>query len=308
MRVNESINALVELLDDPDEVVATHVQSKIVEQGEEVIPYLEKLQDRFLDDPQKSERINEMIHNIQFKALKESFSKWILSEDKHLLEGVYLACKYQFPEITIDQLNDKLLEIKQAVWLEINPKQTSFETIRVFNRIFYDHFDFKCSDALQHSPFDYFVNSVLETREGSDTALGLIYSLVAQSLELPIYGVSVDQPNKAFLLAYLDKNNILDILDWGVHNNGVLFYISVSNKGVVVDPQRLEEAFKIEGLPISKDQFEPTPNTVLVRNYLIQISKSCENLPYLRYKLKDLKELIHLFDNLFIKKDGLVFF
>jgi hypothetical protein len=227
--------------------------------------------------------------------LKTALTKWIESDDKLLLEGVYLACKYQFPDITVNQLHHKLLEIKKAVWLEINPKQTSFETIKVFNRIFFDHFDFKCSAVSQHTPFDYFMNSVLETREGSDTALGLIYSLVAQSLELPIYGVSVDQPNKTFLLAYLDKNNILEILDWGVHNNGVLFYISVSNKGIVVDPQRLEEAFKIKGLPISKDQFEPTPNTVLVRNYLIQISKSCENLPYLRYKLGELKELIHLF-------------
>lgn len=295
MRVNESINALVELLDDPDEVVATHVQSKIVEQGEEVIPYLEKLQDRFLDDPKKSERIDDMIHHIQFTTLKSSILSWIESEDKLLLEGVYLVCKYQFPEITIEELNTKLLEIKQAVWLEINPKQTSFETIKVFNRIFFDHFDFKCSDVLQHSPFDFFVNSVLETREGSDTALGLIYSLVAHSLDLPVYGVSVDHPNKTFLLAYLDKNNILEILDWGVHNNGVLFYVSVSNKGIVVDPQRLEEAFKIKGLPISKDQFEPTPNTVLIKNYLIQISKSCENLPYFRYKLGELEELINLF-------------
>lgn len=295
MRVNESINALVELLDDPDEVVATHVQSKIVEQGEEIIPHLEKLQDRFLDDPHKSERIDQMIHNIQFKALKKLFSKWIKSEEKLLLEGIYLVCKYQYPDLKISELNNKLLEIKQAVWLEINPKQTSFETIKVFNRIFFDHFDFKCSDAIQNTPFDYFLNSVIETREGSDTALGLIYSLVAQSLELPIYGVSVDQPNKTFLLAYLDKNNILEILDWGVHNNGVLFYISVNNKGVVVDPQRLEEAFKIEGLPISKDQFEPTPNTVLVKNYLSQISKSCENLPYFRYKLEELQELIDLF-------------
>lgn len=295
VRVNESINALVELLDDPDEVVVTHVQSKIVEQGEEVIPHLEKLQDKFLDDPQRSERIDQMIHNIQFEALKTALSKWIVSEDKNLLEGVFLVCKYQFPDLTVQQLNNKLLEIKQAVWLEINPKQTSFETIKVFNRIFFDHFDFKCSDVLQHTPFDYFMNSVLETREGSDSALGLIYSLVAQSLELPVYGVSVDQPNKTFLLAYLDKNNILELLDWGVHNNGVLFYISVSNKGIVVDPQRLEEAFKIKGLPISKDQFEPTPNTVLIRNYLTQISNSCENLPYFRYKLSELKELINLF-------------
>ena len=97
------------------------------------------------------------------------------------------------------------------------------------------------------------------------------------------------------MLAYLDKNNILELLDWGVHNNGVLFYISVSNKGLVVDPKRLEEVFLSKGLPITRNQFEPTPNTVLLKNYLKQISKSCENLPYFRYKVKELEELIELF-------------
>lgn len=295
VRINGSINALVELIDDPDEVVATHVQSKIVEHGERAIPDLRILQDRFLDNPKKSERIDLIIHNIQFGALKASFSNWINSEEKSLLEGVYLICKYQYPDLTIDELNHKLLEIKQAVWLELNPKQTSFETVKIFNRIFFDHFGFKCTDAIQVSPFDYFLNAVLESYEGADTALGLIYSLVAQSLDLPLYGVSVDQPNKTFLLAYLDQNNILEFLDWGVHNNGVLFYLSVSNKGLVVDPQRLEEVFISNGLPISKDQFEPTPNTVLIKNYLTQISKSCENIPYFRYKVKELQQLIDLF-------------
>lgn len=295
MRLNGSINALVELIDDPDEGVATHVQAKILEQGEQAIPYLEKLQNRFLDDPKKSDRINHLIHHIQFESLKISLLQWINSEEKHLLEGVHLVCKYQYPDLTIDKLNDCLLQIKKAVWLELNPKQTSFETVNVFNRIFFDHFDFKCADSISFSPFDYFVNSVLETREGSDTALGLIYSLVAQSLDLPLYGVSVDQPNKTFLLAYIDKNNILDLLDWGVHNNGVLFYVSISNKGVIVDPQRLEEVFKSKGLPVSKDQFEPTPNTVLIKNYLKQISKSCENISYFRYKVEELEELTELF-------------
>ncbi|MEX2483449.1 MAG: transglutaminase family protein [Brumimicrobium sp.] len=295
MRIDASINALVELVDDPDELVAKHVRSKIIEQGSEVLPSLTSLQDQYLDDPIKSECISKLIHHIQFEDLKRDLKNWINSDEKQLLEGVYLVCKYQYPDLTINELNDKLLEIKRGIWLEINSKQTSFEIIKNFNTIFFDHFDFKKSESAHSSLFDIIINAVLETREGSDIALGLIYSIVAQSLNLPVYGVSVNGSSKTFMLAFIDQNNILDLLDWGVHNNGVLFYISVSNKGLIIDPQRLKEIFKSRSVPLTKDQFEPTPNTVIVKNYLKQLASCCENMPHFRYKLKELKELIKLF-------------
>ncbi|MDX1651625.1 MAG: transglutaminase family protein [Brumimicrobium sp.] len=295
MRINTSINALVELIDDPDEGIATHVHSKIVEQGCAALPQLEKLQNRYLDNPAKSERLAKIIHYIEFQNLKADLKRWIDSEDKNLLEGVFLVCKYQYPELTIDALNKSLLTIKKDIWIEINPRQTSFEQVKIFNKIFFDHFDFKRTNLAEQSPHDFFINAVLQSREGSETALGLIYSIIGQSLDLPIYGVSVIEPSPSFILAFQDRNNILEMLNWGINNNGVLFYISVSNRGIIVDPKRLMRIFRSRNMHLAKEQFEPTPNTVVVKHYLIEIADCCKNIPHFRYKIDELNELIALF-------------
>lgn len=48
-----------------------------------------------------------------------------------------------------------------------------------------------------------FINTVIESRKGNPLSLSLLYSVIAESLDLPIYGVNL--PNH-FVLAYLDEN------------------------------------------------------------------------------------------------------
>lgn len=282
-------------MDDPDQLVADHVESEILKKGVVLIPELEGLLENALDDPQKSERINRLLKRIRFDHTLEALNDWKFSQDKSLIEGLYIVCKYQFPELAQAQFMQHFSKLKEAVWLEVNPKQTSFEIVKIMNKVFYDHFDFKKSSTFPVSPFDLYVNAVFESREGTDLALGLIYSLVAQSLDLPIYGVIPQRGSGPFMLAYLDENNLLNWLDWGVDNNGVLFYISISNKGVIVEPRRLKEAYALKGMDHVRSCFEPTPNTVLIKNYLTEIRKSCENNIQFRYKIDELNQLINLF-------------
>ena len=295
VRVNTSIRALVELMDDPDELVSSHVESQLLQKGVELIPALERMQDSAMDDPEKSERIGNLLSQLRFEKIHADLKLWIESEDKSLLEGLYIVSKYQFPDLTQSDFTFKFSALKDAIWLEINQKQTSFEIVKIMNKVFFDHFDFKKSANYPISPFDVFINSAFESREASEITLGLIYSIVAQSLEIPIYGVTPLQGTGPFMLAYLDKNDILSLLDWGIDNNGVLFYISASNKGVIVEPKRLKEAYAEKGMDHLKSCFEPSPNTVLVKKYLQEICKSCENNVQFRYKVKHLKSLMDLF-------------
>jgi hypothetical protein len=293
--VNTSIRALVDLMDDPDELVSNHVEDQLLQKGEELIPTLEQMLDTSMDDPKKVERIRILLTQLRFEKVANDLERWIHSEDKSLIEGLYIVSKFQFPELTEVEFSSQFSALKDAVWLEINPKQTSFEVVKIMNKVFYDHFDFKKAAGFPISPFDVFINSSFDSREGTDTTLGLIYSIVAQSLDIPIYGVTPLQGSGPFMLAYLDRNNILDLLDWGIDNNGVLFYISVANKGVVVEPKRFKEAYAAKGMDHLKSCFEPSPNTILIKKYLQEIIKSCENNVQFRYKLSQLKTLINLF-------------
>ena len=138
VKTKTSINALVELMDDPDERIALEVENKLREHGVELLPMLERLFEESLDNPVKAERLDRLLKQLQFEELCNNFKNWLSSVDKNLLEGVFYVCKFQYPHLTVEELQMEFLKLKEAVWLEINPKQTSFEHVKVLNRVFFD--------------------------------------------------------------------------------------------------------------------------------------------------------------------------
>src|SRR5690554_3250923 len=211
------------------------------------------------------------------------------------MQPVYTICTYQFQNLKIENFTSKFGDLSIKCWMKLNSKKTSFEKLNALINVLLNVFDFIRVEKVPYSPFEIYVNSVLDTREGTDLSLGLIYSMIAQSLDLPIYGVTTMNNRAPFVLAYLDKDNLLSILDWGIDNNGVLFYIGVGTKGLIIDPQQLKEAYLSEGLPQNRAQFEPSPNTVIIKKYLLDIKRSYSNQPQFRYKLRDFEELLELF-------------
>ncbi|WP_159038456.1 transglutaminase family protein [Brumimicrobium mesophilum] len=282
-------------MDDPDQMVVDHAMGKLIEYGDGIIPNLENLEDDCLIHPIQLENIAIVLDALRFHRIRNDLTDWLNSDDKCLMKAVYIICSYQYPELNIDAFTSKFQELKHFCWMEINSRQTSFEKVDALNKVFFDTFDFVKVNELPHSPFELFVNSVMESKEGTDLSLGLIYSIVAQSLDIPIYGVTTMNNRAPFILAYMDKDNLLPILDWGIDNNGVLFYISVGNKGLVIDPKQMKEAYLSEGLPQNRAQFEPSPNSVIIKKYLKDIKRSYENKVQFRYKLKDIDELLELF-------------
>ncbi|PWH86978.1 transglutaminase family protein [Brumimicrobium oceani] len=295
MITKTSIHALIKLMDDPDPMVVQHAREKLVEYGENIIPDLEVLEEDCFIDPNQLDNITRVLELLRFQRVKHALSTWLKSDEKNLMQAVYVICSYQFPDLTIQDFTAQFQSLRHQCWMEINSRQTSFEKVEALNKIFFDEFDFVRVNELPHSPFEIFVNSVMETKEGTDISLGLIYSLVAQSLDIPIYGVTTMNNRAPFVLAYMDKDNLLPILDWGIDNNGVLFYIGVGTKGLIVDPKQLREIYLSEGLPQSRAQFEPSPNTLIIKKYLKDIKRSYSNQAQFRYKLKDIEELLELF-------------
>ena len=97
MNKNE-IKSLVLLLDDDDPEVLSHVKNKILEIGNEIIPYLEEEWHQ-LKSVEHQQRVENIIQQIQFKQLCNDFANWYKTEKHDLLEGVFLVAKYRFPEL-----------------------------------------------------------------------------------------------------------------------------------------------------------------------------------------------------------------
>jgi len=92
------ISALVKLLDDPDEEVYQHVEKKLLEYGGEVIHFLENAWEQSFDGLLQ-QRIENIVHQIQFNTVKEDLNLWYLSGAFDLLQGAMIINRYQYSDL-----------------------------------------------------------------------------------------------------------------------------------------------------------------------------------------------------------------
>ena len=215
-----SIKALVKLIDDPDEDIFLHVKDELIRCGSKAIPYLEKSWEDDYYGLVFQNRIENIIHDIQFKEIKDALKKWNNCSEKDLLEGALIIARYQYPGLIESDVRDYIQTLRRDIWLELNDHLTAYEQVKVFNRIFFKEHKFYGDSKNYHSPINSYINTVVESKKGNPLSICLIYSIIAQSLDLPIYGVNL--PNH-FVLAYIDEKGSGAMINQ--HNEfGVIIY------------------------------------------------------------------------------------
>lgn len=273
MEQKPNIQSLIQLLDDPDESIYNHVKDQLIEFGEEVISDLEVAWESNLLGVVFQNRIESLIHEIQFKALEKSLKEWVDGGASNLLDGVLIINRYQYPEFDEEKLLKKLEQIQQDIWLELNVNLTAFEQVKVMNHILFELYGFSGNTSDYHAPKNSFLSEVLETKKGNPLSLSLIYAVIAQNLDLPIYGVNLPHH---FILAYLDRFSLYKTND--IYATEVLFYINPFSKGTVFSRREID--FFLTQLKLEpKDMFyQPATNISIIRRALNNLEYSYEKL------------------------------
>ncbi len=290
MANNDSILALINLIDDPDESIYEHIHDRLLSYGAEAIPYLETSWEDQDFGLLFQNRIESLIHEIQFEETKRRLKAWKESSTKDLLTGAIAVAKYQYPGLDEAKVRAQIEEIQKSVWLEINNKQTALEIVRIINKVFFGMYHFQGNAKTFHSPLNSYINTVLETKKGNPLSLSLIYSIIAQNLNIPIYGVNL--PNH-FILAYMDEYAVNQFLP---DNNdyGVLFYINPFSKGSLFGIDEIKEFLDGINQPHSRDYFEPCSNTSIIKRMLTNLIASFQEVGNSE-KVNELIELRELF-------------
>jgi regulator of sirC expression with transglutaminase-like and TPR domain len=286
MKDEKSIVALIKLIDDPDESVFEHVRDKLLSYGSTIIPYLENSWEEDDFGLIFQGRVEQIIHEIQFEEVKLQLSAWYGSHDKDLVRGAIIVAKYQYSGLREELILEGLQQIRRDVWLELNNKQTAFEKIKIFNRIFFGTHHFHGDAKHYYSPMNSYINMVMESRKGNPLSLSLIYSIVAQSLDLPVFGVNL--PNH-FILAYMDENGSGLFLT-EKNEFGVLFYINPFSKGSILDANAIKEFLDGHRLTQKREYFEPCSNSSIIRRMLTNLIASFQQVGNLE-KVNELQEL-----------------
>ena len=269
MKKGPDITALIRLLDDPDENVYSHVKDQLKSFGDVVIPELEEAWESNLFGVVFQNRIEELIHDIQFDRLKNSLRVWATTEGSSLLDGVIIINRYQYPDFDEEKLLKSLEQIQQDIWIELNTNLTAFEQVKVINHILFELYGFSGNTSDYHSPKNSFLSVVLETKKGNPLSLSLIYSIIAQNLDLPIYGVNLPHH---FILGYLDRFSLYKTND--IYKTDVLFYINPFSKGTVFSHKEIDyflEQLKLEPRPIF---YQPATNAAIIRRVLNNLAQS----------------------------------
>ncbi len=291
LKNNNSIQALVRLIDDPDESIYEHVRDEIINHGTSAIPFLESSWEEDDYGLLFQSRIEDLIKEIQFKAVKDDLKNWIDSSHKDLLTGALIVTRYQYPNFDEEKIRQKIQEIRKDIWLEISEYQTAYEKVRIFNKIFYGKYHFTGNSKDYHSPLNSYINTVIETRKGNPLSLCLIYSIIAQSLDMPVYGINL--PNH-FVLTYLDENNINSFVA-PENKHGNLFYINAFSKGGIFDESEITEFLNGLNKPLLREYYEPCSNSAIIIRMLTNLIAAFQQSGSAE-RVKELTELRDLFD------------
>ncbi len=271
----KEIKALISLLEDPDHEVSRMVEDKIVSMGEDIIPFLEEEWEGSLD-PFLQERIENLVHNMQFQSVKDRLKMWVDCGAEDLLEGMWIVATYQYPDLDKASLVEEVEQLFHQVWLEMREEMTPLEQIKALNNALFKNLRFSANTRNFHSPANSMLNQVLESRKGNPITLSVIYMLVARKLDMPVYGVNL--PN---LFVTLYKSPLTD------------YYINPFNRGLVFSRKEIDSYLRQLKLEPKDSFYEPCTNYDIVRRTLKNLSYAYSKLND-EEKVEEVNELVRL--------------
>ena len=269
------IQALITLIDDPDEGVYTQVRDRIVSLGDHVVPVLERaweyddLGDLFRN------RIEDILQTIHLTAVTDRLKAWKETGGDDLLEGALIISRYRYPDMDEQKVKARLASIRQDIWLELNDNLTAFEKVRVFNHIFFQIHGFKGNKRNYHAPQNSYINEVLDSRKGNPLSLAIIYQVLAEDLGLPMRGVNL--PNH-FVLAYLDEDSIGGADSGQQGEENILFYVNAFSQGDILGRNEINEFLEKLKIEPRASFYSPCTNMDIIRRQLNNLANSYEKL------------------------------
>ena len=270
----EEIQALIQLLDDPSAEVHQAVTQNLLDQGASILPELEAAWEESPDQAYQ-EKVIGIMQELQTQSTHLEMKRWIAKEQYDLLKGVYLLARYQYPDLTLSDVEDPLDKIIKDVWLELNNNLTALEKVRILNHIIFDVHGFSKNAKNFYSPRNSFINQVLETKKGNPISLSVVYSVIAQRLGLPIYGVNLP---KNFILAYRDELPSGETYD--EFSEDILFYINPFNRGAVLGMKEIEYFLKQQDIEAKRAYFLPCSNPETIMRMLHNLINAYKKLGY----------------------------
>jgi regulator of sirC expression with transglutaminase-like and TPR domain len=290
MEENREINALLHLIDDPDEEVFGAVSNRIIDFGKGIIPNLENLwENTIAEDVQV--RIELLIHRLHYRDLTEEIGQWSKNIHHDLLTGALLVARFQYPEMATTQVYQDIEKLRRNIWLELNTYLTPLEQVNVLTSILYNYFNIKGTEVAYQQPEEFLINKQLESKRGNAIANGILYLVLSELLDIPVRAINIP---KQFVLSYFKTD-----YDFSRHTENFMykseFFIDPIS-GQVFTHKDVETYFKRINVPPVTSYFKPLNNKRIIQLLLEEFSK-CFSEEKDQYKKTELLALANLLED-----------
>lgn len=255
------------MLDDPDELVFHHIRDEIMNMGPDVIPDLEEVWEETSMGELFQSRIENIIHDIQFNNIQNELLYWKAKKSDDLLYGMFVLAKFQYPELTYNELDSFFKKLTQDIWIELHEGLTALEKMRIINHILYDVYAFKGDTDDYLAPQNSFINDVIARKKGNPISLSILNIILAQRLGLPIKGINLP---RHFIVAWQD-----DYFFFTEENKmPILFYINPFSKGTIFSRRDVEQFLQQVNIPPKEIFFTPCSNLDIMKRVINNLINS----------------------------------
>jgi len=268
---NSKTQALINLLDDPDQSVFRVVQEELVKRDARIIPALEEKWEHSIDEACQH-RIENLIQYLHVKEIRRELKTWVKNENPSLIAGFNIVSMFLNPDLNFFRTERRIEEIRKDVWLELNDNLTSLEKITVLNHIFFEVHQFSISHAPNDSLNNYSLHHLIESKSGDAYAVALLYTIIAGMLELPVY--FIDFPRNP-LLAYFNREIAIEAHGANIDTD-IIFYINTSNKGSITGRKELEYHLKKMKFTPDARYYNKGDNRVFILRLMSRMQKTFE--------------------------------
>ena len=269
------LQALINLLSDPDPFVFAAVEKELLKENHNIIPALEEKWESGFDE-NCQERIESIIQNLQFKQTKKLIRDWFRDKEHNLLDGVLLIDKFQYPDLNQLKINQKIESIKNSIWVELSNSLTILEKTTILNYFFFNVHGFKIDLQNIQLPQNCFINQVLETKKGNPFSISILYTVIARALGLSTQ--FIDFPRNP-LIAIADAD-IARKAHGNTRNSDVLFYINPSNKGAITSRKEIEHHLVTNSYAPIHQYTKPQSDSYLIQSHIGFLVKAYQSVGF----------------------------
>jgi regulator of sirC expression with transglutaminase-like and TPR domain len=284
------LDALINLLDDPDKIVFELVEKELLKENNNIIPMLEEKWETSFDT-RSQERIENLIQELQFKETYDKLKLWINTDRRDLFYGFWIVDQFQYPDLNLLNIQLKVENIRKKIWLELNNSLTLLEKTTILNHFFFNVNGFSINHSNKNSSQNCFLSQVLDSKKGNPVSLSILYTIIARQLELPAYFTDFPKnPLIAIVEPELAKKAHGESFD-----SDVLFYINPSHKGAITSIKEIEYHLRKNDFRPLFHYTEPKSDIIFIQRLLESLEESYHQLGIFE-KEEQTQQLLQLFD------------